>query len=107
MNEEKFTEELLKLPKEAIINYILKSPASWRWKESDLKDIVLQIKIEHNFKLQQKAIDRLNNHIPYEGNDRIKWLQNHQEWNALSKEVDRLFAAGEKLLNERRINNDN
>lgn len=105
MNNKKYKEELVnqlfKLPKEVLINYIVNKPPVTFYGELACKELIIDMKIDYNLILQSRAIEDLNNHQHYEGTDRIKWLANHQEWEKLSKVCDDLFAKNDKLYEEK------
>lgn len=100
MTKQEFKEELSKLPKDVLVNYLMEKLQIDLFRKSK-ELILLEIKIHHNNVLTEKALDDLNNHVSYTGTNIIEWTKNHNDWVKINNHVDKLFAQGEKLRVER------
>lgn len=99
---ETLSEKLKNVPKEILImmlhDYV-------KFKDvNDIDNIIIDTKLELNLTKQRQALDNIDSHKNYTGNDRIEWLKNHQEWERLNKIYDDLYKEYEQLSKQRERN---
>lgn len=102
IDKQSFSKELMKLPKELLVNNLVdKTYSYYVISNLDPRRVILDMKIDFNISMQKKAIDELNNHKIYRGNDTMLFLANHEEWNKINKKIDDLYKEYESLYKQR------
>ncbi len=101
-DKEIFIKELMKLPKEMLVSYIIeKTDMRYKVYTKDLIKEILDIKISYNIKQQEKALDEIDKHGVYKGTDVYGFLKNHEEYKKLDDVYKKLNKEYEKLCKER------
>ena len=101
-DKEMFIKELMKLPKEMLVSYIMeKTDMRYNVYKKDLIKEIIDIKISYNLKQQGKALDEIDNHGEYKGTDVFGFLKHHEEYKKLDDVYNKLHKEYEKLQKER------
>jgi len=97
-----FIEELMKLPKEMLVSYIIeKTDMRYNVYKKDLMREIIDIKISYNLKQQEKTLDEIDKHGEYKGTDVYGFLKHHEEYQKLNDVYNKLNKEYEKLQKER------
>ena len=101
-DKEMFIKELMKLPKEMLVSYIMgKTDMRYNVYKKDLLKEIIDIKISYNLKQQEKALDEIDKHGEYKGTDVYGFLKHHEEYQKLDDVYNKLHKEYEKLQKER------
>ena len=97
-----FIEELMKLPKEMLVSYIIeKTDMRYNVYKKDLMREIIDIKISYNLKQQEKTLDEIDKHGEYKGTDVYGFFKHHEEYQKLDEVYKKLNREYEKLQKER------
>ncbi|MEM0174183.1 MAG: hypothetical protein QXI16_06740 [Sulfolobaceae archaeon] len=101
-DKEIFIKELMKLPKEMLVSYIIeKTDMRYKVYTKDLIKEILDIKISYNLKQQKNALDEIDKHGEYKGTDVFGFLKHNDEYIILDEAYNKLWREYEKLCKER------